>query len=258
MNSPIRSTVSNRTGRDLTLNLSGDRTVWVKAHGTATVDFDLWSLGDDSQHKSYVDMLSRGLISVSVAVHGKDGFNETEVVLEGRPARICTAPAVKDAAPVTGRPDHTIRAAGADTDVFRQAYGVTGKDSTMPPMPAERPADEREGFTRTKVQAEPAAEETPAEEPVAETPAEEPVEETPAEEPKAEPAEAVQAEEPAPAAEAADGDIAAAFDLACSEKRWQDALDMLKAKFGDRITFGTRAIMTAKTYAAVVEKYELA
>ena len=47
------------------------------------------------------------------------------------------------------------------------------------------------------------------------------------------------------------------FDKLCAEKKWADALEFLKARFEDKVTFGTRAIMALKTWDAVVTKYKL-
>ena len=50
----------------------------------------------------------------------------------------------------------------------------------------------------------------------------------------------------------------AKFDSHVKNKEWAKALDTIKSIYGDKVTFGPRAIMTNKSWDVLVTKHRLA
>lgn len=70
---PIKTVIKNNTAVAKAVNYIGKSPVWLPANGEATVDFEVWSVADDSQKTAIKTLIQNGTIELTVMVLGKDG-----------------------------------------------------------------------------------------------------------------------------------------------------------------------------------------
>ena len=236
MSNPISVTIKNKINQGRVLNWLGQGQKWIDGNGTIEIDYEPWSCADRRQQLEMVAALTSDAIELTLHVTDSTGkvidIAYDPAVCVGRRA---PAPAVqKPAAPITrveetakvvarDQKSHIIVTGKPNEDALNM--GFTAKD-VIPPTAEEH--KDGVGFTAS----------TPGGDGVV----------TPVSDAnfvkKADNAEATIAEE---------------FDLLMSDKKYSDAMQLLKDTFGeDKITFSLRTMKQYKTYAAIVEHFKLA
>ena len=251
---PISVTIKNFTKSGRTLYWLGKEPKWIDSGASITIDYEPWSCVTDAQRESMLTELSRKMIAFTMHVINKDGGY---VNVDYDPSVLCKKPAITVQVPVqpaVEKPSefdvkydnktHIVVAGGEGRD---QAKYLGFKSEPVTPPNRGNNVDPKTGF-RTDIVDTDANSRTVVTTDVlkksaveAEGLVEAPVEEA---EPEEQPHEHT---------------VADLFNELTAEKKWNEALQVLINEFGkDKITFTTRALMSLKTWDAVVAKYKLA
>ena len=236
MSNPISVTIKNKINQGRVLNWLGQGQKWVDGNGTVEIDYDPWSCADRRQRLEMVSALTSNAIEMVLHVidttgHTIDIKYDPSISIGRKPAdapieaKVVVPPPTRETTQVVTRDQksHIIVTGKPNEDALNM--GFTAKDVTPP---AAEEHNDGAGFTAA----------TPGADCVV----------TPVSDAnfvkKADEAEATIADE---------------FDMLMSSKKYSEAMQLLKATFGeDKITFNLRTMKQYKTYAAIVEHFKLA
>ena len=223
MDSPIYTRIKNNTPIEK-LVMSGDVCAVIPAGGTADTPYELWSMAEDGQRIAIETEIADGSLEFTVCVKGADG---SYVEAPFWPVARSSASAAPQPMPAVQPKVNLMKdLAEADDHVIKAKSDTTEENKAWYNVTAaeEKPVEEL-GVEGAGTEGFKSSSMKPS----------------------------VSAEP-----ETAEQDIEAEFDELCAAKKWNDALALLKGRFGDKVTFSTRAIMALKTYRAVCDKYLLA
>ena len=266
---PISVTITNNTSEGRIIRWLAKGNKWIDPKASITVDYDPWSCADGKQREAMLAALSRGDISLLMHVVTVDceivtlKYNPAALKSVGQrivtPAPIVTQAPVNNDVTAGGNDNHIVVAKGAGNN-YAKSLGLTVEEVAPPSADINHPAVN--GFVKeAAAKAEGRAVVTDstseyASKVEAEIMAGAIVEDKPIE-PRY--AEGLVTSGGYKIDLDDDERVKYAFIEFIDNKQWQNALELLKSKFGeDKITFTTRAIMASKDYDAIVAKYKLA
>ena len=71
--SPIKTIIKNNRPVAKAVNYIGESPVWLPSEGTATVDFEIWSVANESQRTAIKTLCASGDIELTIQVLGENG-----------------------------------------------------------------------------------------------------------------------------------------------------------------------------------------
>lgn len=228
---PVNVTIRNLTRRTIRCLWLANGAKDIPAGQAVDVPYEPWSVADNGQRTMLSANLKEHKIALTLTVSTPDG-NFTQVAYDPSAApvaavhRPAAAPARKADKPKVDDDNHTVIAGMSNVE----SLGLGGLRASVP-KPKEfqqldnSPKNEL-GFNVNG-----------------------PVD--------ADHAKVAGGEIKTASAEDADSETRDKFNALVAGKQWTDALQVLKNKFGDQVTFGVRVVMAMKDYDAIVSKYEL-
>lgn len=252
LKSPVTVKITNNTGEAKTLQWLGRGQQWIAAKGSIVIDYEPFSCAERWQRENLLAALRAGNISLEISLLTDSGV----VTVPYNPAAMSGSPVApqvgmqRDARAQEVGNGHYVMAGGGANTARRMGFGAS---APAPDYTQSMKAQENVGFVKSRPGMPQGA---VANFPTATT---EEVKETLSKQ-AADPEPAPVADEPRASGDAAlDVDsLAAEFDALAEEHRWADALRLLIDHYGkEKINFGTRALMSLKTFKAVAEKYNL-
>lgn len=129
---PIKTIIRNKKPVAKAVNYIGKSPVWLPANGEATVDFEIWSVADDSQKTAIKTLCEAGAIELTVMVLGVDGeYTVTNFDPTGGKKRpVIKAPEAEKPAMfdttknMVQEKDHIVKVGGAETKQTLESMGA--------------------------------------------------------------------------------------------------------------------------------------
>ena len=127
---PIKTIIRNKTAVAKAVNYIGKSPVWLPANGEATVDFEIWSVADDSQKTAIKTLVRNGTIELTVMVLGKDGeytvaaFDPTAGEVVATP-KVMTAPKAQNPVKkMVDEKDHIVKVGSPESKAALEGMGA--------------------------------------------------------------------------------------------------------------------------------------
>lgn len=128
---PIKTIIRNKKPVAKAVNYIGKNPVWLPANGEATVDFEIWSVADDSQKTAIKTLCESGAIELTVMVLGTDGeYTATNFDPTGGKKRpVAVAPVEKPVTfdtskNLTQEKDHIVKVGSPETKQTLESMGA--------------------------------------------------------------------------------------------------------------------------------------
>lgn len=246
---PISVTIKELKGqaRNLIWCARGHR--WIGANSTVTLDYEPWSCADRKQRETIRAELGSKRISLTMHVLSADGriididYDPSLISGAAEPAAPAVSKPMAVAEPVKKSEENRIIVGKNNAEAI--GLGFKAEAVVPPTQGEEKPRDADVGFTKLAatdakgivVGAVEADVETAV---------------IPADSPEVNPEAA-----PPPLVGDPLTHVRELFDKCVENKQWDEALEVLRAAFGDLVTFSSRTIMAMKDYDAIVSKYSL-
>lgn len=127
---PIKTIIRNKTAVAKAVNYIGKNPVWLPANGEAVVDFEIWSVADDSQKTAIKTLVRSGTIELTIMVLTKEGeyaavaFDPTAGEVIATP-KVMTAPAKKnDVKKMVDEKDHIVKVGSPESQAALESMGA--------------------------------------------------------------------------------------------------------------------------------------
>lgn len=128
---PIKTVILNNTNRAQSISYAGKNLVWLPANGTATVDFDIWSVANDIQREAIKYVCAKKDVELTLMVLGNDGQYMSVSYNPAAGAEMNVVKSVQAPKKSTNEvkimvedKDHIVKVGGEDTKKSLEALGA--------------------------------------------------------------------------------------------------------------------------------------